>query len=96
MLTLLPSGAILRLSKGYEIDERRQHLQGYIYEICIEGHLSTGWSTWLGEMQIRPEECRTVLYGHLVDQAALHGVLQKIRDLGLTLVSVSQLPADRS
>jgi len=69
-------------------------LKEQFYEICIAEHLGTGWSSWLEEMQIRQEEDRTVLYGPLVDQAALHGVLLKIRDLGLTLISVNQLPEE--
>ena len=63
-----------------------------IYEIRVEGHLSSSWSDWLEGMSIRHEDSgETVLSGPLVDQAALHGVLMKIRDLGLPLVAVKRL-----
>ena len=63
-----------------------------IYEIRVEGHLSSSWSDWLEGMSIRHEESgETVLLGPLVDQAALHGVLMRIRDLGLPLVVVRRI-----
>ena len=62
------------------------------YEIRIEGHLSAEWAAWFEGLQIRREENgETVLAGVLVDQTALHGVLMRIRDLGLPLVAVSRL-----
>lgn len=62
------------------------------YEIRIEGHLGHSWSDWLEGMSLRHEDNgETVLSGPLVDQAALHGVLIKIRDLGLPLVAVSRI-----
>ena len=66
------------------------------YEIRIEGHLGDSWSSWFEGLSIRHEETgETVLSGPLVDQAALHGVLMRIRDLGLPLVAVSRMrPAD--
>ena len=62
------------------------------YEIRVEGHLGLSWSPWFEGMDIRHEGSgETVLTGELVDQAALHGVLMKIRDLGLPLVAVKRL-----
>ncbi len=61
------------------------------YEIRVRGHLGESWSAWFEEMDIHYEETDTLLRGSLVDQAALHGVLAKIRDLGLTLVEVRQI-----
>lgn len=59
------------------------------YEIRIEGHLGDSWSDWFEELTIyRHKNGETVLYGPM-DQAALHGVLMKIRDLGLPLVAVN-------
>ena len=58
------------------------------YEIRVRGHLGESWSAWFEEMDIHYEEADTLLRGLLMDQAALHGVLAKIRDLGLTLVEV--------
>ena len=61
------------------------------YEIRVEGHLGISWSTWFEGMDIRHEENgETVLSGWIRDQAALHGVLMKIRDLGLPLVALTR------
>lgn len=63
----------------------RQH-----YEIRVKTHLSVDWSDWFTGLTIHQEaDGETVLSGSL-DQAALHGVLAKIRDLGLALVAVTQ------
>jgi hypothetical protein len=59
------------------------------YEIRVKGHIGDSWSSWFEGMAIRHEESgETILSGPLVDQAALHGVLIKIRDLGLSLVEL--------
>jgi hypothetical protein len=61
------------------------------YEIRVEGHIGDSWSSWFEGMAIRHEKSgATVLSGPLVDEAALHGVLAKIRDLGLPLVEVKR------
>jgi hypothetical protein len=60
------------------------------YEIRVKAHLSADWSDWFAGLTVRQEvDGETVLSGSL-DQAALHGVLAKIRDLGLVLVAVNQ------
>ena len=60
------------------------------YEIRVEGHLALNWSDWFEGLTIRQKpNGETVLSGSL-DQAALHGVLAKIRDLGLVLVAVDR------
>lgn len=62
------------------------------YTIRIKGHLAPGWSEWFAGMAITPTECgETLLSGPVADQAALHGLLAKIRDLNLALVSVTQV-----
>lgn len=59
------------------------------YRIRVKGHLADRWSDWLGGMAIHlQEDGTTVLAGPLVDQAALHGVIVQIRELGLPLLSV--------
>lgn len=63
-----------------------------VYEIRVEGHLSDSWSPWFEDMEIhRAESGETVLCGPLRDQAALHGVLMRVRDLGLLLVEVRRI-----
>jgi hypothetical protein len=59
-----------------------------IYQIRIKGHLGPRWSEWFEGLTITPEEGgETLLTGPVVDQAALHGVLRKVRDLGMPLIS---------
>ena len=59
------------------------------YEIRLKGHLSERWAGWFGDVAIRLEEDGTTrLTCKAIDQAALHGLLRKVRDLGLPLVSV--------
>lgn len=66
--------------------------QASSYQIKVIGHLDPAWSEWFEELTLRhePDGC-TVLSGCLVDQAALYGVLIKIRDLGVRLVSVQEM-----
>ena len=60
------------------------------YEIRLRGHLETRWAAWFDGMTLSHErDGSTVLNGPVVDQAALHGLLQKVRDIGLPLVSVT-------
>ena len=59
-----------------------------IYQIRIEGHLGPRWTAWFGGMTITLEESGdTLLTGAVVDQAALHGLLKRVRDLGMPLIS---------
>ena len=63
-----------------------------IYEIRVAGHLSPQWADWFEGLTITLEEDgNTLLAGPLADQAALHGLLKKVRDLGMPLVSVVQV-----
>ena len=67
-----------------------------LYEIRVAGHLSDNWAARFEGLSMRHEpEGETVLSGKL-DQAAMHGVLMKIRDLGLNLVSVNRVEAEGS
>ena len=68
-------------------------LKSWRYEIRIEGKLSENWTTWLEVPAISYDEQakETVLVGEVTDQSALHGLLNKIRDLGLCLVSLYRI-----
>jgi len=62
------------------------------YQIRIKGHLGPQWTDWFGGLTITLEDNgETLLTGPVVDQAALHGLLRKVRDLGLPLLSVIRL-----
>jgi hypothetical protein len=63
-----------------------------VYEIRVKGHLDGHWSEWFGGLTIaNVEGGDAVLSGEIVDQAALHGVLNKVRDLNLALISVTSV-----
>ncbi len=64
-----------------------------VYEIRIAGHLPARWSAWFEGLAVAPEpDGTTRLSGPVVDQAALYGLLRKVRDTGLTLIAVNQIP----
>ena len=65
---------------------------GKTYQIKIKGHLSKSWADWFDGLTFtNKSDGTTTLTGKIVDQAALHGLLKKIRDLGLPLISVNQV-----
>ena len=69
--------------------------QPTIYQIRIKGHLGSEWGDWFGDLTIIPEaNGDTLLTGPVVDQAALHGLLKKVRDLGMPLLSVNGVQPD--
>ena len=66
-----------------------------VYKIRIKGHLDQQWTEWFEGLTITLEDNGdTLLTGHVVDQAALHGLLRKVRDLGMPLLSVDSLKPD--
>jgi hypothetical protein len=65
-----------------------------LYQIRLKGHLDYRWADWFGGLTITAlDNGETLLTGPVVDQAALHGVLRKVRDLGMPLISVTRVNA---
>ena len=63
-----------------------------IYQLRLQGHLNPEWTDWFGGLIITLEnDGDTLLTGAIIDQAALHGLLKKVRDLGLTLLAVNRV-----
>jgi len=66
------------------------------YQIRVKGHLSDSWTDWFdGLVLARVDGGETLIHGPIADQAALYGVLVKVRDLGLTLIDVRQMADER-
>ena len=66
------------------------------YEIRVKGHLDHRWAAWFDGLTLtHGSDGTTTIHGPVADQAALHGLLQKTRDLGLPLISVNQVASDR-
>lgn len=64
------------------------------YELRLDGHIDDRWTAWFDDLTlIREEDGTTTLRGPVLDQAALHGLLAKVRDLGVTLISVEVIDA---
>ena len=62
------------------------------YEIRLTGHLDARWSTWFDSLMVsHQDDGTTLIAGPVVDQAALHGLIQRVRDLGMPLLSVAQV-----
>ena len=75
-------------------DQKKKHTSEN-YEIKIQGQLDTKWSEWFYGMTVTHErEGTTTLCGSLPDQTVLHSVLERIRDMNLTLISVNQIASD--
>jgi hypothetical protein len=66
------------------------------YEIRLKGHVDSRWTAWFDGLTLTHDsDGTTLIHGLVTDQAALHGLLQKVRDLGLPLVSVTQVQTRR-
>ena len=82
------------------MDKRRgstdQRHEATRYEIRLKGRLDSSWADWLGGMSLtHASDGTTLVSGPVADQAALHGLLQKLRDMGVTLISVNESESER-
>jgi hypothetical protein len=78
-------------------DTTTGHHGAGLYEIRVQGHLDSRWTGWFDGLALTHErDGITVIHGSVADQAALHGLLQKVRDVGLPLISVTQVDPDRT
>ncbi len=75
-----------------KLDPKTNSGQPTVYQIRIKGHLGNQWTDWFDGLTITSEESgETLLTGPVVDDAALHGLLKKVRDLGTPLLSVNRI-----
>jgi hypothetical protein len=78
-----------------EIPTGRYHGPGW-YEIRLKGHLDARWAAWFDGLSVtRGSDGTTIIHGPVADQAALYGLLQKVRDLGVPLISVNHADPDQ-
>ena len=77
---------------SYTLDPKTDPIQSTVYQIRVKGHLGSQWTDWFGGLTVTLEDNgETLLTGPVVDQAALHGLIKKVRDLGMPLVSVFRI-----
>jgi hypothetical protein len=89
---LVGNTALALYWRGIKAAETNMETSRTVYEIRVAGHLSPQWADWFEGLTITLEDNGdTLLTGPVIDQAALHGLLKRVRDLGLSLVSVSPL-----
>lgn len=75
-----------------KLDPKTDPDQPLVYQIRLQGHLRPEWAAWFGGLTVTLEaEGATLLTGPVADQAALHGLLKKVRDLGLPLLLVKRV-----
>jgi hypothetical protein len=80
-----------------ELNPKNDPIQPVVYQIRIKGHLGPEWTDWFGDLKVTLEDNGdTLLTGPVVDQAALHGLLKKVRDLGMPLVSFTPVEPGQS
>jgi hypothetical protein len=88
----LPKRDTLTIDGAFTLPKKETMAERQMYQIRVKGHISDSWSTWFDGMTLHREKCgKTILTGELPDQTALHGILMKIRDLGLILLEVNYL-----
>lgn len=81
---------------AHQPDSQTDPNPALVYQIRIKGHLGQQWEVWFADMTITWKDDETILTGQVVDQAALYGLLRKVRDLGLPLIAVTQIPSGQA
>ena len=82
---------------AHEVGLQHHQSQPMVYQIRLKGHLGSQWTEWFGGLTITLEENGdTLLTGRVVDQAALHGLLRKVRDLGMPLLAVMRVQPNQA
>jgi hypothetical protein len=83
------------MSETYTVPD--DHDESGFYKIRIKGHLDDHWSAWFEGLTLTLEDNgNTLLTGPVVDQAALYGILKKVRDVGMSLISVNPVEPDQA
>ena len=80
---------------SYTLDQKTDIAQPTVYQIRVKGHLGSQWQDWFGGLTVTLDDNgETLLAGPVIDQAALHGLLKKVRDLGMPLILVDRVKPD--
>jgi hypothetical protein len=80
-----------------KLNQKSDPIEPIVYQFRIKGHLDCQWTEWFGGLTITLEENgETLLTGPVVDQSAMHGLLKKVRDLGLPLISVNRIEPEQA
>ena len=89
--------ATRRESITYTCMEKKTNMSQEFYQITVKGHLNPNWANWFDGLTITPlPNGTTAISGPVIDQAALHGLLRKVRDLGMPLLSVTRVSLDQA
>lgn len=88
------SGAAIHEKGAHHMTESASLSRPTIYRFKVQGELDAGWAAWFEDLTVTARQDETIITGPVADQAALHGLLAKIRDLGLPLISVDRIDPD--
>jgi hypothetical protein len=87
-----PTNHNSKFSKSDPMSNGREYDRSAVYEIVVRGKLDPLWSRWFADLQIIPQpDGNTLITGPITDQAALYGVISRMRDLGMVLISVHRI-----
>jgi hypothetical protein len=87
--------SLSKSNQGEQMTNGHEYDQSGVYEIRVKGRLEASWSDWFYGFEIKPTNGETLLVGEVQDQSALHGLLTKLAELGLTLISVMKINSEK-